>query len=123
MVRSLILRSAASFARPRWGFSLLREGFEVRFTLTTVAQASRDDSTNSPTALGSICEDDGERDALRETDAKQRLSARGEAPESRTRRAWPPAQSSCERAAAGRQLRACSVALATLEDCNAGRSE
>jgi len=39
MLRSLAFRRLASFARPRRGFSFLREGFEVRLAFTAIAQA------------------------------------------------------------------------------------
>jgi hypothetical protein len=75
MLRSLALRRLASFARPRRGFSFLREGFEVRLAFTAVAQAGRDDATNDSAGLGPIGEDDGECDALRQTDGDDPLLA------------------------------------------------
>ena len=75
MVRSVALRSLASLALPRRGFSLLREGFEVRLAFTAITQADRDDSTNNSAGLGPICEDDGERDALRQSDGDDPLLA------------------------------------------------
>lgn len=68
MVRSAAVRRLASRARPRCGFSLFGEGFEVRLTLMTIAQPGRNDATDFLANLGPIREDDGEGDALRQTD-------------------------------------------------------
>jgi len=68
MVVSDAFRREASFARPRRGFSLLREGLEVRLALTLVARSSRDDAADDTAGLGSVGEDDGERNPLRQSD-------------------------------------------------------
>lgn len=68
MVLSDAFRRLASFARPRRGFSILREGLEVRLALMSVAQPSRDDAADDTAGLGSVGEDDGERNPLRQSD-------------------------------------------------------
>jgi len=65
ITRSLVLRSLARSARPRAGRSLLFEGFEVRFTLTSVAQPGRDDPAHDPaTGPGPVGVDHGECEPL-----------------------------------------------------------
>jgi len=68
IVLSRVLRRRARSARPRTGLSFFREGLVVRLALMAVAQAGRDDATNSFAGLGPISVDHGDCKPLRQSD-------------------------------------------------------